>query len=170
MRDCQYGNMEDELLLDHLIFEIKNDRLREKAIEEEWNLQRFLEVASRQLGSSRQADETSGSINIKKEPEDDERINKIKYNNPKKSTQDAQESVCGRCGIKYQPGYCKALNQICLGCGKKVNFKKMCKSGSKSNQSYRQNRSSRRVKEETSEESSVSDDEGDYPTRLGKFE
>ena len=130
-------------------------------------MQRFLEVASRPLASSRQADETSGSINIKKEPEDDERINKIKYNNPKKSTQDAQESVCGRCGIKYQPGYCKALNQICLGCGK---VKKMCKSGSKSNQSYRQNRSSRRVKEETSEESSVSDDEGDYPTRLGKFE
>ena len=133
-------------------------------------MQRFLEVASRPLASSRQADEISGSINIKKEPEDDERINKIKYNNPKKSRQDAQESVCGRCGIKYQPGYCKALSQICLGCGKKVHFKKMCKSGSKSNQSYRQNRSSRRVKEETSEESSVSDDEGDYPTRLGKFE
>ena len=168
--DCHYGNMEDELLLDHLIFEIKDDKLRERTIEEKWNLQRFLEVASRPLASSRQADETSGSINIKKEPEDDERINKIKYNNPKKSTQDAQESVCGRCGIKYQPGYCKALNQICLGCGKKVNFKKMCKSGSKTNQSYRQNRSSRRVKEETSEESSVSDDEGDYPTRLGKFE
>ena len=89
VRDCQYGNMEDELLLDHLIFEIKNDRLREKAIEEEWNLQRFLEVASRQLASSRQADEISGSINIKKEPEDDERIRKIKHKNPKKRMQDA---------------------------------------------------------------------------------
>ena len=168
--------MEDELLLDRLIFEIKDDKLRERAIEEKWNLQRFLEVASRQLASSRplassrQADEISGSINIKKEPEDDERIRKIKHKNPKKRMQDAQESVCDRCGIKHQPGYCKALGQICLGCGKNVHFKKMRKSGSKSNQSYRQNRSSRRVKEETSEESSVSDDEGDYPTRLGKFE
>ena len=125
MRDCQYGNMEDEFLLDHLIFEIKNDRLREKAIEEEWNLQRFLEVASRQLASSRQADEISGSINIKKEPEDDERIRKIKHMNPKKIMQDAQESVCDRCGIKHQPGYCKAFGQICLGCRKKGHFKKI---------------------------------------------
>ena len=151
MRDCQYGNMEDELLLDHLIFEIKNDRLREKAIEEEWNLQRFLEVASRQLASSRQADEISGSINIKKEPEDDERIRKIKHKNPKKRMQDAQESVCDRCGIRDQPGYGKVLGQICLGCGKKGHVKKMCKSGSKSNWSNRRNRSSRRIKEETSE-------------------
>ena len=44
----------------------------------------------------------------------------------------------------------------------------MCKSGSKSNWSYRQNRSSRRIKEETTEESSASDDEDDYPTRLEK--
>ena len=115
VRDCQYGNMEDELLLDHLIFEIKNDRLREKAIEEEWNLQRFLEVASRQLASSRQADEISGSINIKKEPEDVDRIRKIKHKNPKKRMQDAIESMCGRCGIKHQPGYCKALGQVYLG-------------------------------------------------------
>ena len=169
VRDCQYRNMEDELLLDHLIFEIKNDRLREKAIEEEWNLQKFLEVASRQLASSRQADEIGGNINIKKEHEDDERIRKIKHKNQKKRMQDVQESVCDRCGMKHQPGYCKALGQICLHCGKKGHYKQMCKSGSKSNQSYRQNRSSRRVKKETSEESSASDDEDDYPTRLGKL-
>ena len=170
VRDCQFGSMEDESLLDDLIFEIKNDRLREKAIEEEWNLQRFLEVASRQLASSRQADEISGSINIKEEPEDDKGIRKIKHKNPKRRMQDAQESECDRRGIKHQPGYCKALGQICLGCGKKGHFKKMCKSGSKINQSYRRNRSSRRIKEETSEESSASDDEDDYPTRLGKIQ
>ena len=79
--------------------------------------------------------------------------------------QDAQESVCNRCGIKHQLGYCKALGQICLGCGKKGHFKKMRKSGSKSQQSYRRNGSSRRVKEE----SSPSDDEDDYPTRLVKL-
>ena len=45
----------------------------------------------------------------------------------------------------------------------------MWKSGSKSNWSYRRNRSSRRIKEETSEGSSASDDEDDYPTRLGKL-
>ena len=83
--------------------------------------------------------------------------------------QDAQESVCDRCGINYQPGYCKALGQICLGCGKNGHFKKMCKSGSKRNWSYRRNRSSRRTTEETSEGSSGSDDEDDYPTRLGKL-
>ena len=66
--------------------------MREKAIEEEWDLQRFLEVASRQLASSRQADEISGSIDIKKEPEDDERIRKIKRRNPKKRMQYSQES------------------------------------------------------------------------------
>ena len=132
-------------------------------------MHRFLEVASRQLASSRQADEISGSTNIKKDPEDDERIRKIKHKNPKKRVQDAQESVCNRCGIKHQPGYCKAFGQTCLGCGKKGHFKKMCKNGSKSNQSYRRNKSSRRVKEETSEEISASDDEEDYPPRLGKL-
>ena len=161
--------MKDELLLHHLIFEIKDDRLWEKAIEEKWDLQRSLEVASRQVASSRQTDEISGSINIKKESEDDESIRKIKHKNPKKTIQDAQESVCDRYGIKHQPGYCKALRQICLGCGKKGHFKKICKSGSKSNQSYRQNRNCKRVKEEISEESSASDDEDDYPTRLGKL-
>ena len=45
----------------------------------------------------------------------------------------------------------------------------MCKSGSKSNQSYRRNRSSRRVKEEASEESSASYDEDAYAKRLGKL-
>ena len=48
-------------------------------------------------------------------------------------------------------------------------FKKMCKSGSKSNQSYRRNRSSRRVKEEASEESSASYDEDAYANSLGKL-
>ena len=161
--------MKDELLLHHLIFEIKDDRLWEKAIEEEWDLQRSLEVASRQVASSRQTDEISGSINIKKESEDDDSIRKIKHKNPKKTIQDAQESVCDRYGIKHQPGYCKALRQKCLGCGKKGHFKKICKSGSKSNLSYRQNRNCKRVKEEISEESSASDDEDDYPTRLGKL-
>ena len=161
--------MKDELLLHHPIFEIKDDRLWEKAIEEEWDLQRSLEVASRQVASSRQTDEISGSINIKKESEDDKSIRKIKHKNPKKTIQDAQESVCDRYGIKHQPGYCKALRQICLGCGKKGHFKKICKSGSKSNQSYRQNRNCKRVKEEISEESSASDDEDDYPIRLGKL-
>ena len=56
-----------------------------------------------------------------------------------------------------------------MGCGKKGHFKKMCKSGSKSNQLYRENRSFIKVKEEISEESSASDDHG-YPTRLGKRE
>ena len=56
-----------------------------------------------------------------------------------------------------------------MGCGKKGHFKKMCKSGSKSNQLYRENRSYRKVKEEIREESSASDDDG-YPTRLGKLE
>ena len=46
----------------------------------------------------------------------------------------------------------------------------MCKSGSKSNQSYRQNRSFRRVKKEACEESPASDDQDDYPTRLGKLQ
>ena len=80
-----------------------------------------------------------------------------------KRMQDAQESVSDRFATKHQPGYCKALGQICLGCWKKGHFKKMCKSGSKSNQSYRRNRSSRRVKEETSEASWANDDEDDYP-------
>ena len=132
-------------------------------------MQKFLEVASRQLASRRQADEISGNISIKKEPEDDERIRKIKHKNPKKRMQDAQESVCNRRGMKHQPGYCRALGQICLGCGKKGHFKKMCKSGSKSNQSCRRNRISRRVREETSEESPASDNEDDYPIRLGKL-
>ena len=44
MRDFQYDNMEDELLFGHLIFEVKNDKLRGTVIEEEWNLQSFLEV------------------------------------------------------------------------------------------------------------------------------
>ena len=86
-------------------------------------MQIFLEVASRQLASRREADEFSGSINIKKEPEDDERIRKIKPKNTKKRIQDAQKSVCDRCAIKNQPGYYKALGQICLGCGKKGQFK-----------------------------------------------
>ena len=56
--------------------------MRERAIEEEWNFRRFLEVASRQLASSRQEDEISGGINIKKEPEDDERIKKNQTQQP----------------------------------------------------------------------------------------
>ena len=94
--------MEDELLLDHLDFEVQDDRLREKAIEEEWSLQRFLEVTSSQLASSRQTNEISGSINIKKEPEDDERIKKIKHKNSKKRMQNAQEPGCDRCEIKRE--------------------------------------------------------------------
>ena len=95
VRDCQYGNMEDELLLDHLVFEIKDDKLRERAIEKEWDLQRFLEVASRQLASSKQADEISGRVDIKTEPEDDERIRKMKHKT-KKRLQENPESVCER--------------------------------------------------------------------------
>ena len=53
VRDCQYGNTENELLLDHLIFEVKDNKLKRRTIEEKWNLQKFLEVASRQPASSR---------------------------------------------------------------------------------------------------------------------
>lgn len=51
VRKCQYGNMKDKLLLDHLTFEVKDDKLRERAIEEERKLQRFLEVASKLTSS-----------------------------------------------------------------------------------------------------------------------
>lgn len=44
VRKCQYGNMKDKLLLDHLTFEVKDDKLRERAIEYEWNFQRCLDV------------------------------------------------------------------------------------------------------------------------------
>ena len=56
-----------------------------------------------------------------------------------------------------------------FGLWKEGRFKKMCKSGSKSNQSYRRNRISRRVKEETSEESSANYDEDACAKRLGKL-
>ena len=51
VRDCQYGNIDDELLLGHPIFKIKDDKLRERAIEEERKLKRFLEVASKLTSS-----------------------------------------------------------------------------------------------------------------------
>ena len=42
--ECQYENMEDEFLLERLIFEVKDDKLRERTMEEELNFQRFLDV------------------------------------------------------------------------------------------------------------------------------
>lgn len=44
VRECQYGNMKDKLLLDHLKFEVKDDKLRERATEYELNFQGCLDV------------------------------------------------------------------------------------------------------------------------------
>ena len=44
VRECQYGNMKDKLLLGHLKFEVKDDKLRERATEYELNFQGCLDV------------------------------------------------------------------------------------------------------------------------------
>ena len=94
-RKCDYGTNEKDAIRDHLIRTMLNNRIRTKAIRQNWDLDRIL--TERALHE--QTEEQAEAVNRKVDNEGTEtaKAKMIQYRKPR-STGVGKDNMCGRCG------------------------------------------------------------------------
>ena len=65
-RECEFGDQEDERILEHLIHTIRDEELANTAIQKRWDLHHFIENASRKEEISRQVKDMKEDFKVTK--------------------------------------------------------------------------------------------------------
>lgn len=151
IKTCEYKELEDDLLLDKIIYSVKSITLREQlwtnntiSLDEAINKCRSKELFTKQMkevSDNGKEDESGAAVNkIRKSTRNDQRIELID---------------CGYCGTKHErkKTNCPAFGKKCLDCGIKNHFAAVCRNKDKEKR--------KRVKETTFE-----DDDSDTSTIL----
>lgn len=133
IKNCQYGEIEEELLLDRIIVSIKDVKLRHRLWE---NREVTLESAINQCRAAELTEKQLKQLDNSVMEEID--VKKIRKNIPdeiKRQRTPRDRNKCTFCGYfhDYTRGKCPAIGQICRKCNKKNHFEKMCRE----NKSYR---------------------------------
>jgi hypothetical protein len=120
---CDYGNLEDEMIRDNIVYGITSDSVRAKLLREK-NL--TLEGAIDTCRSSERAD--SQAKLIKKTDEAS-----INFTRNLKKMQGMNLKKCKFCGKSHPPdrNHCPAFGETCKICEKKNHFASCCRSKSK---------------------------------------
>lgn len=129
IKTCEYKELEDDLLLDKIIYSVKSITLREQlwtnntiTLGEAINKCRSKELFARQM---KEVSDNS------KEDESDAGINKIKRSARNDQRMDLID--CGYCGTKHErkKTNCPAFGKKCLECNVKNHFAAVCRSKNK---------------------------------------
>lgn len=142
IKNCQYGDMADDLLLDKIIISVKHISLRERmwldkdiTLEKAIDLCKSKEVSDKQL---KEIEKQSGSSTSE--------VNKVLYQRsqstvPRKpmefDTRTEKGEKCRNCGYVHGENQCSAKNKICHACQSKGHYSRVCvKSRSKEGKVY----------------------------------
>ena len=125
---CEFANEEDAIR-DHLIKTMINNGIRSKTIRHNWALAKILEEAAIEEETQEQAGEIDQKV--KAATANIQRVQDV-GTTKRKQTYVQQQKECGRCGLKHNPGYCRAKGAECRKCGKRNHYARVCRS-SKSN-------------------------------------
>ena len=135
VKDCEYGQAEDDIVRDRIAFGIKSAKVREKLIDigSDLTLERAIEVA--------RVDEVSVKQLKEMTDETEQGVQAVKKKNwrHKDSKSNAATHTCGRCGRQHGDASCPAMGKVCRKCNAKNHFEKMCRTKKKvSNRSHKQ--------------------------------
>lgn len=142
-RDCRFGDKEDELIRDRIVFGTNNAKIREKLINQGENL--TLTKAIQIAQNSEYCQKQLASMNIGTNDSTNQRgnVDAIKRaNNQRKQLNRTKQQYqgrpdvnnktrCGNCGQlhdKSNRSKCPAYGKTCHKCKKANHFKKMCRS------------------------------------------
>lgn len=135
---CEYGNQQDSIIRDQIIFNVRETRLQEQLInEKDITLEKTLEKCRSAEISKFQINEFSkgnqhpmanvSAINKKKQP-----MKQMKTGKPTTKI----INNCRNCGqVSHPVNQCPAFNQKCRKCKKPNHFAKVCRSKTNSNYS-----------------------------------
>ncbi|KAK7106746.1 hypothetical protein V1264_017967 [Littorina saxatilis] len=167
VKECEYGDKEDEVVRDRIVFGTKSDKVREKLIDigKDLTLEKAIEIARVDEMSVKQLKEMNLSAEAAVHAvRHRERTNAQKTSRscdknkgthaPSEHRATAQKK-CGRCGMKHtQDAQCPAIGKECRKCMKPNHFASMCRARTEQTHS-----SKRRNKVHTLDDSDSSDTE-----------
>ena len=128
--ECEFGDMQDDRILEHLIQTIENQHLIQKCISKSWTLQQFLTEAGQIEDFSQQVQD------MKTEPTNFEiakvvtRRNKHRSEHPVHDGRDGNPEQCSYCGLTraHPKGKnCPAYGVQCDICKKFNHFSSLCR-------------------------------------------
>jgi hypothetical protein len=131
LKNCQYGTLEDDLLLDKIICSIKDTSLRERlwmdrniTLDQAIDKCKAKELSQQQL---RNIEESNDEVKkFQKRTEDKNNSKNFREPNSKR-----QGKECKYCGYTHEPGKCPAKGVICKKCSKKDHYARVCYSKGK---------------------------------------
>ena len=150
--------------VDAMLLQTSNPKLRERALQEDIDYDKFLKlgiVKEQSVKGAAQLEQASGQSTTSSETEE---VRRLRFENKKLKKQATKQgtkhvSNCERCGYTNckRGNQCPAMGQSCSSCKKPNHFSKMCKSKSKT---------SRTVKRLSSAENSDDSDDSDFCGRI----
>nr|KAH0807779.1 hypothetical protein GEV33_015012 [Tenebrio molitor] len=131
LKNCQYGTLEDDLLLDKIICSIKDTSLRERlwmdrniTLDQAIDKCKAKELSQQQL---RNIEESHDEVKkFQKRTQDKNNSKNFREPNSKR-----QGKECKYCGYMHEPGKCPAKGVICKKCSKKDHYARVCYSKGK---------------------------------------
>ena len=116
---CAYGELEDEMLRDRIVFGIKDGAPRSRLLREpDLTLDKAIDMVRSDEVSSKRLQRMEG-----------ETVNYANYS----QTRRKPAPPCRYCGGYHQKGNCPAYGQTCKKCQKLHHFAKVCRANSKDN-------------------------------------
>lgn len=139
-KDCGYGNREDEMVRDHLVFGIKSTKIREKLIQEgtDLTLDKAIDISRTYELSQQQSQEISKDKHptvhtVKrgkkhgKQPRRDGDGSKRGISAYQDARPKFPDNKCGNCGQTHQKGQCPAQGKLCSYCNKLNHYQAVCR-------------------------------------------
>lgn len=139
-KECEYGELKDSLIRDRIIFGTRNDKIRERLLQDEdiqldkaLDIARSIEATSQQMSNLQQQSATNAiDINVmKKMPHQQaqrSRPNTGRHQHQYRHQEKPQMSQCPNCGgAPHHFSKCPAKNKNCNYCKKPNHFSKMCR-------------------------------------------
>ena len=115
MKDCEYGQAEDDIVRDRIVFGTKSAKVHEQLIDigSDLTLERAIEVA--------RVDEVSVQQLKEMTDETEQGVHAVKKKNwrHKDSKPNAATHTCGRCGRQHGDAPCPAMGKVCRKCNAK---------------------------------------------------
>ena len=172
-KKCEFGETNDERILEHIIQTIDNKVIIQKTINKKWSLTQFLQEVSQIEDVNRQVkemkthqDESSNIAKVGTYKPTSSRMRGGKQTKHRQPQEYGTQQKCNKCGYPHkQNERCPAFGKKCNRCNKWNHFASVCQS-SKTSTSKQQQRSTysrktqpRQVRKTEEDESTSSDDE-----------
>ena len=169
---CEFGEANDERILEHIIQTIDDKAIIQKTISKKWDLTQFLQEVSQIEDVNRQVMEMKthnnegnnvARVGAYRPTSSRMRGSRTKYRKQNQSQECKTEQPCSKCGYHHKGNNrCPAYGKQCSNCSKWNHFASVCQSSNRSTQQkpiYPRKIRSGKIRKTEEEASTSSDDE-----------